>query len=121
MRNATEGVAVQRSSGPLLHTTDAGATWTPVTPPFSGPFPGMGDRVTAAVPVDGGWVCGSSRNRILVASDATLSPVPTDDEHATRWAGRDDGGHFMAAGVYLSRLLPPAGAAAVTVKLTLVK
>jgi photosystem II stability/assembly factor-like uncharacterized protein len=177
VRNATEGVAVQRSSGPLLHTTDAGATWTPVTPPFSGPFPGMSDRVTAAVPVDGGWVFGSSRNRILVATDGALSPVPTDNDgaapqaramltaspnpfnpalvlrfrtdsagparlrvydargrvvrtlvdhtlaagdHAARWDGRDDGGHLMAAGVYLARLQPPTGAA-VTVKLTLLK
>ena len=44
----------------------------------------------------------------------------TAGEHAARWDGRDDGGHLMAAGVYLARLLPPAGAA-VTVKLTLVK
>ncbi|MBK7670037.1 MAG: hypothetical protein IPJ24_01425 [bacterium] len=44
----------------------------------------------------------------------------TAGEHAVRWDGRNDGGHLMAAGVYLARLLPPAGVA-VTVKITLAK
>jgi hypothetical protein len=77
-RSATEAVAIPFFGDTLALTTDAGLTWEPFQPPFSGSFPGLAGNATAAVPVTGGWVFGGDRNRILVATDGTLTPVSDD-------------------------------------------
>ena len=76
VRDGLEAVAIPTTGTTVLHTTDAGVTWTDWPVPFRGPFPGQPGRCTSAVPTADGWLFGGDRNRLLVAADNTVTAVP---------------------------------------------
>jgi hypothetical protein len=75
-RGTLEAVAIESYTSAFLHTTDGGATWEAIQPPFSGPFPGTSDVCTAAAPVNGGWALGGGRNRLLRAIEDSPASTP---------------------------------------------
>jgi len=66
------------------HTRDAGATWEAVSVPFSGPFPGYTQTVTALSHRDGGWLIGGSGCKILVATETTTAVSSPVDPFSAR-------------------------------------
>lgn len=88
VRDATTAVGVPPTGPILLLTTDAGATWQDVAPPFRGPFPNQTSYVTAGAPIDGGWVLGGALNRIIVAREDGLTATPDEPEGDAVPAGR---------------------------------
>lgn len=80
-KDGNEALALPVFPGDFLRTTDAGATWEPWSPPFSGPFPGMHEGISAAAPLADGWALGSNRSRIIVARE--FSPAGVHDGPAT--------------------------------------
>ncbi len=74
IRDDQDGVALGFYDDQLLHTTDAGLTWTSTSPPFGAPGPGITIvQTTAALPVAGGWLLGGNTNRIILGLTDTAS------------------------------------------------
>jgi photosystem II stability/assembly factor-like uncharacterized protein len=76
-RDALHGIALGLYTESARVTDDGGLTWTEEVVPIRTPGPGFQvASVTAVTPRHDGWVLGGSSNRILVATETDLTPVP---------------------------------------------
>ena len=79
-RDPLHGIALGQYTESTRVTDDAGLTWTEQIIPIRTPGPGFQvAAVTAVAPRHDGWVLGGSSNRILVATETDLTPVPDRD------------------------------------------
>jgi len=79
-KSATEAMLIPSAQEFIMFTSDAGATWEQQSLPLNGAFPGIHEGLASAVPTTNGWVMGSTKNRIFVAT--AYSPAGNDEDIA---------------------------------------